>query len=412
MHTIIKIAVVLVLSLFSIVGVISISKADNNADLNNHEESLVKYPRMGSVDFQEMQTRFSSEEERQSFYRKNCSVLDLPDYPIIKKLEAKDEYSGTDMRLKAQQSVVNALGAACFGGNKEACTQGKNYFLKYASSNSLKTPNSSSGRIRSLNQYAMNKNFLPSAINFFSVYQNQIGFTEKELLILDKWIKRKVLDFRKDHKKHSKKIYRKYGLNVPLAAGNHYVLSATSSMILGSWLGDEDFFKIGLAQWDLTLGTMREDGSLPHETARGSKAIHYSGLTITKLMAIAEIARVQGIDLYNKKIKDKSFHDAISFYLDAVETPSIIFDYASANRDSGSNYPHNAQELATFKSENYGWIKLYLLRFPNHPNSTRMLNMTGKESYFSKEFVRAMKTVRSIATGPLHLKQSCFHFKP
>ena len=43
MHTIIKIAVVSVLALFAIVGVVSISRADNNSELNNHEESLVKY---------------------------------------------------------------------------------------------------------------------------------------------------------------------------------------------------------------------------------------------------------------------------------------------------------------------------------------------------------------------------------
>ena len=179
-------------------------------------------------------------------------------------------------------------------------------------------------------------------------------------------------------------------------------------MALGAWLGDDSFFKVGLKQWDVTLGTMRDDGSLPHETARGSRAIMYTGVTLTKLVRLAELARVQGIDIYNKKVNGKTFHDAVSFMLDAVEKPEIVYKYAKVNRDSGGSLPYTEQEAKNLYSGMFAWIKPYLLRFPEHPNSTRILNMEYNKNYFTKVFGAATRS-KSSNNNSLNLEQSCFY---
>ena len=380
---------------------------------NSFSEQLVKKSRMGSISLEEREEEISAISNK-NFFRSYCKF----EYPrnyyqptIVETLQVKDEYGGYDRRIEEQRDWTTSVGAACFAGDLKACETGKAYFIKYANADAPKKKQNWSGRGRnkSSNQYVMNTHFLSTAINFFSIYHHKVGFKNEELRILDKWITKKVTEFRKNHAEtKNNSTLKKHGVIVRHTAQNHFVVSADSSMALGAWLGKDSLFKIGLKQWDVTLRTMREDGSLPHETARGSRAIWYTGITLTKLIRIAELARVQGIDLYNLEVRGRTFHDAVSFMLDAVENQEIIHKYAKVNRDPGGFIPYTRQEVGSASSGKYAWIKPYLLRFPNHPNSLRIKNMDYNKNYFTKVFGEAVSTKYS-NNNSLNLEQSCFY---
>ena len=193
------------------------------------------------------------------------------------------------------------LTAACFAGSKSACNSGLEGLKQYAS---LDAPleNSQakfSKHLRIKNDYIMNTSFISPAINFLSVYDQQVGLSKQEQDNFDSWLKSIVDRYRKEDCNSNKPIdFHKFGHRNPHSTSNHCISSAISSAALGSWLNDEKLLNEGVKQWKKTFGTIRKDGSLPHETSRGSKAIQYSGYTITKLLRLAEILKLNDVDLY------------------------------------------------------------------------------------------------------------------
>ncbi len=67
---------------------------------------------------------------------------------------------------------------------------------------------------------------------------------------------------------------RRHGITdgawVRKAAHNHSVQSSLAAMSFGAWAGNDEYFKVGIDQWFITLESARKDGSLPIETRRGA----------------------------------------------------------------------------------------------------------------------------------------------
>ncbi len=85
-------------------------------------------------------------------------------------------------------------------------------------------------------------------------------------------------------------IMPKENLRVRSAAHSHLVQSSIASMSFGAWSDDPGYFQTGIDQWQITLGSMRDDGSLPIETRRGARSIYYHGRTLAALVQLAERA--------------------------------------------------------------------------------------------------------------------------
>ena len=93
---------------------------------------------------------------------------------------------------------------------------------------------------------------------------------------------------------------------------------------------DVDGFKSSLKGFIDVIDTMRFDGSLPYQTSRGNAAIWYQNLGINVLIAAAEMAKYQGIDLYSFKSKSgATIHDAVTFLLNSVQNTNLIHKYAN-----------------------------------------------------------------------------------
>ena len=334
---------------------------------------------------------------------------------VVKTLKpAYQNYGGSDPRIQSVSNLLIDLTAACFAGSKSACNSGLESLRQYAELDAPSENNQAKfkSNLRTVNVYIMNTSFISPAINFLSVYDQQIGLANQELLNFDEWLKNIVKRYRKKQWRANKPIdYREHGHRNPWSTQNHCISSAISSAALGSWLNDKKLLNEGVKQWKKTFGTIRKDGSLPHETSRGSKAIQYSGYTITKLMRLAEILRLNGIDLYSLEVRGKTIHDNVNFYLDVIETPSLIHSYAKFNINSGSNISYKDQEEAGKWSGHHAWTPLYMMRFPDHPNTKRLKRFSGKENKHTRNLFAVVKRGYGGNYG-LDADPKCFYSKP
>ena len=334
---------------------------------------------------------------------------------VIKTLKPKKGYGGSDKRVGPVRNLLIDLTAACFAGSSRACNSGINSLDQYAELDAPlenKQANSSKS-LRTANDYVMNTSFISHSVNFLSVYDQQVGLSKQQLASFDNWLKNIVRRYRKEGCNSNKPVdYSEHGHRKPWSTQNHCISSAISSAAVGSWLDDEKLLNEGVKQWKKTLGTMRKDGSLPHETSRGSRAILYSGYTITKLLRLAEISRVNGVDLYGLEVRGKTIHDNVSFYLDVMENPSLIHKYAKFNVNSGGNISHKEQEeIWGMNSGHHAWIPLYMMRFPDHPNTKRLKRFSGKENKHTRNLFAVVKRGYGGNYG-LDADPKCFYSKP
>ena len=172
--------------------------------------------------------------------------------------------------------------------------------------------------------------------------------------------------------KHLMRGLRRKGRNY--AAHNHAVASASALMAYGAMWGEERAFKHGIEQWTITLRDMRRDGSLPIEARRGAQAMAYTGRTLSGLMSLAEMARVQGIDLYGSAPSaKKSIHQAVAFMVAALDCNKHIHRYARENYGAGRR-DWRRQDLGSLGNA-LGWLIPYTARFPDHPNTVRIQSL-------------------------------------
>ena len=166
--------------------------------------------------------------------------------------------------------------------------------------------------------------------------------------------------------------------NVTSSRNNHRYLSDSVTMAWAILHGDDDGFRAGIETYLDALGQMREDGSLPLETARGSRALSYQRHAITSLVAIAEMAATQGYDLYAiEGPQGQSIHRAIGFLLDGIDQTSLVWPYARENDNSRSYRNYKVQDLGFMSERGHGrhymaWTEAYLARFPEGELADRM----------------------------------------
>lgn len=152
----------------------------------------------------------------------------------------------------------------------------------------------------------------------------------------------------------------------------HEALAAVlPSMTLGALIGDVELFERGFPQFEAALLSQRADGSFPTASKRGSLALHYTGLQLSYLFAIAEIAKSQEFDLYEVSWpKGQDLHRAITYLLRGWSNwGKHVLKYAGKNEDAPMTPSSAAIETFSF---GFGWLPVYARRFENHPNLSLM----------------------------------------
>ena len=315
----------------------------------------------------------------------------------------------TDKRFNPVSKYLRAAGASCFAGRKDVCKEIREYALEWADSGGPSIPRSWGGTITA-NMRLLNP--LISALAFAEADESLSTDAREKV---DAWLKEKVDEathgMRHDGYYEGRRHGIADGISVRKAAHNHAIQSSLAAMSFGAWVGDDEYFKTGLEQWHITLGSMREDGSLPIETRRGAAALYYQGRTISGLIQLAERARAQGVDLYGQSPRPgATIHRAVQFFVDAVENPELVLPYAVANHapKGGSRFSdYNRQHLGGLGST-MGWFAPYARQFPDHPNVRRIRNFDPNISYLAPSLVRAARR-NGYSAEWIGVNASCFY---
>lgn len=96
-------------------------------------------------------------------------------------------------------------------------------------------------------------------------------------------------------------------------SNNHLAWTAASCASAGIASGQDELLDWAIATARRSLDEVTADGVLPREIARGAKALAYHNFTLEALVAAAEMALANGIDLYRHR--DGALHRLADFVL-------------------------------------------------------------------------------------------------
>jgi len=277
---------------------------------------------------------------------------------------------GIDSRYDPAMAAMMKMGASCLIGSVSECQLIIEMMEKWAKANAAQVKSYGDNAKYWNDTLTVNLKVVRPFLGAYSIAKATVNTPTETDELIRQWMYRTVK--RASHMLRTAGVYNSGGAaGTRKAAHNHAVASSAAWMAYGAMWGDSTAFEHGIEQWFITLGSMRKDGSFPIETRRGARALHYTGLTLSALMSIAEMAKTQGLNLYAySPSEEKTIHKAVQFILDALEDNELVIKYARENRTPGPDKNYRYQYLG--ERSTFGWIYPYVSRFPNHPNSTRI----------------------------------------
>ena len=352
---------------------------------------------------------------------KQASALNMcsrgyPQVPVFNTLKAPKGY-GLDERYNRVSASFRALGASCLGGVKSACERINNSALDWARNSKLGKPKGVYDSSLFWNEtLSINMRLLSPMLAALGVANQFTPLASEERKVLNDWLRRKIKQYKNGQRNAGNYSGGSHGTTARRAANNHMVQSSIAAMSYGAWANERKFFKTGITQWFITLGSMRKDGSLPIETRRGARALFYSGRTIAGLLQLAERAAVQGINLYERApSRNKTIHHAVAYFVNSIEQPDLILKYAKINYHSGPNENWQRQHLGSLNNT-FGWVAPYISRFPNHSNSRRLMAYKLDEESQSQsdltESLRAAVRANGYSSDWIGVDARCFYADP
>jgi poly(beta-D-mannuronate) lyase len=116
---------------------------------------------------------------------------------------------------------------------------------------------------------------------------------------------------------------------------NHHYWRALAAISVGVVGSDDSLFQYGVSVFKQAIGQLDKNGAFPLEMDRHERAIHYQGFALQPLVPIAEFATRQGVDLYAYTANGHTLRDAIVFFGNAVDDPSIVKQYTADEQMKG-----------------------------------------------------------------------------
>ncbi|MEK0082959.1 alginate lyase family protein [Benzoatithermus flavus] len=290
-----------------------------------------------------------------------CMAGTVPDRgrlpPPVSGLRALAE--GPDPASEPFAYAVMTTAAAAFGAGDANARQALAGLLDvWARADALTRIETPSANV----YYALDRTLLPIIVAFALLRADPTALTPDRRARVERWLgKVEALRGRERRLPSPREV---------TARNNHYYLRASVSMAWGALTGDESAFRQGSEAYLQALHDMRPDGSLPLETRRSVRALWYQRHALASLVTIAEMAAVQGQDLYGRAVDGKDIHTGVRFLLDAIDDPERVRAYAETGGEP--------QDLGFLVRRGHGrhymaWAEPYIARFPEHPESRRLL---------------------------------------
>jgi poly(beta-D-mannuronate) lyase len=132
---------------------------------------------------------------------------------------------------------------------------------------------------------------------------------------------------------------------------NHAYWAALAMAAAGAAASDRALLDAGLQRFDLFVKAVREDGTLPLEMDRRSRALHYHLFALEALVLLAEVAAANGVDLYARG--DRAIDRLADRCLAGLADPAAFGRAAGADQHVPT--PSDGGVL--------GWMEPYYARF-------------------------------------------------
>ena len=330
-----------------------------------------------------------------------------PDTAPILTLEGRVGYGGNDKRVTPFDWDVIAYGADAFGtGSSTALDHFMSVVTRWARAGAMTRLEDDVAGSNTSVTFGLERT-LAALIPNWALVRADKRVKPDDRKLVDAWIGRMVdqTDTNTGGRGRATRVLDCPANQETNNCNNHRYLRDEINIMWGALAGGDVRFRKGIERFRVALRQMRRDGSLPLETARGSRALWYQNYAIGMLVTTAEVAARQGYDLYGMTIDGKSIHLAISFLLNGLKRPAIVFPYAKANRSPGPGLDWREQDLRFMDKRgrwhHMAWLETYMHRFPNHPNTRRI----------KKEYASIFQD-RPLATRTQGGMTSCFFALP
>ncbi len=314
----------------------------------------------------------------------------------VTTIRATPGYGG-DKRTERFAMTVMQAGAASFGaGDGEARRAVVRLIARWAKGRAmtkLEDPADASS------YYVVERTLLPTIVTYWLTVRGDTRIKASTRARIERWLgglvernRQRRIDLTSDEVS---------------ARNNHAYLAAGVLMAWGALTGDPGLVETAVTIYRRAIADMRPDGSFPLETMRGARALWYQRHAVASLVTIAEIAAVQGIDLYGYRVEGRDLHRAVRFLLDAVADPQRVWRYAEANINPGPVRDYRRQDLRFLRRRPHGrhymaWAEIYMARFPEREESRRLARL----------LVEAEADFRPMIDEYSGGNTSCFFYEP
>jgi len=143
------------------------------------------------------------------------------------------------------------------------------------------------------------------------------------------------------------------------AQNNHAYWRGLMATATGIVSADDVLFRQGLALYASGIRHIANDGSFPLEMRRGELALHYQNFAVMPLVATAELAARQGIDLYRYEANGRTLATAVDFLLAALDDPAVIKRHQPETQDA-------------VPREDLSWMEWWQVRFGDSRTSRHL----------------------------------------
>jgi poly(beta-D-mannuronate) lyase len=145
----------------------------------------------------------------------------------------------------------------------------------------------------------------------YSIVRSAVPGMEDEKRTIDKWL----VDVAHRH------MSRQGGVDGS-CCNNHFYRRATYAAMSGVIVGNDELFRVGVSAIYAALSDATPDGALPLEMKRGRMAARYQNYATMYLVFIAQIARVQGYDLFDIEVNRRRLDDIVDLAIDMLANPA------------------------------------------------------------------------------------------
>lgn len=182
---------------------------------------------------------------------------------------------------------------------------------------------------------------------------------------------------------------------------NHSWRQDVALMAYGIANNKNFYFQRGIGKYFAIMdGLIRSDGSHFYESQRGGSALGYSITATSLLMRLAEMATIQGYNLYEMEVNGLTFHDVMEFHVSALEDNELIHEYTFDNFAAC-----DGDQCSTWDDQTYGYnydfelantqfadFEIYKRRFPDSEITQRL------EAFFPQSIFTPMSDGNMVQT--------------